>query len=112
MSRQSPTSARADAYTRITSEIIAAMEAGAGTWHMPRHHDGTAITRPTNLLSGKPYRGINVLALWIATSFASYADWSVGYLPSVAGSRRPGSQGRTGHIGRAVEGDQAQSICR
>ncbi len=74
MSRQSPTSARADAYTRITSEIIAAIEAGAGIWRMPWHHDGTAITRPTNMASGKRYRGINVLALWIAANSAGYVD--------------------------------------
>lgn len=74
MSRQSPTSARADAYSRITSEIVTAIENGAGTWRMPWHHDGTAITRPTNLASGKRYRGINVLALWVAASAAGYVD--------------------------------------
>lgn len=74
MSRQSPASTRADAYSRITSEIIAAIENGAGTWRMPWHHDGTAITRPTNLASGKRYRGVNVLALWVAANAAGYVD--------------------------------------
>ena len=67
-------SARADAYIRITSEVIAAIELGAGAWRMPWHHDGKAITRPTNLASGRRYRGINVLALWIAATSAGYAD--------------------------------------
>lgn len=74
MSRESQTPARTDVYTRITSEIVAAIEAGAGAWRMPWHHDGTAITRPTNLASSKRYRGINVLALWIAAQAAGYVD--------------------------------------
>jgi antirestriction protein ArdC len=55
---------RADVYSRITGEIVAAIEAGAGKWKMPWHHDGSATSRPINLASNKPYRGINVLALW------------------------------------------------
>jgi antirestriction protein ArdC len=74
MSYHAPALARADAYTRITSEVIAAIEAGAGAWRMPWHHDGKAITRPTNLASGKRYRGINVLALWIAATSSGYVD--------------------------------------
>lgn len=74
MSQQSSASDRTDAYTRVTSEIITAIEAGAGTWRMPWHHDGTAITRPTNLASGKRYRGINVLALWVAANSAGYVE--------------------------------------
>lgn len=65
---------RADVYTRITSEIITAIEIGAGSWRMPWHHNGSPITRPTNLQSGKRYRGINVLALWIAANSAGYSE--------------------------------------
>lgn len=57
---------RADIYTRITAEIVAAIEAGAGNWKMPRHHDGSAISRPANVGSARRYRGVNVIALWIA----------------------------------------------
>jgi len=64
---------RADIYTRITSEIAAAIEVGAGDWHMPWHHDGGSIARPTNVVSGKPYRGVNTLALWIAAQARGYA---------------------------------------
>jgi len=74
MSRQSSPSGRTDAYTRVTCEIIAAIEAGAGSWRMPWHHNGTAITRPTNLASGKRYRGINVLMLWVAANSAGYVE--------------------------------------
>jgi antirestriction protein ArdC len=61
MSHTSSSTERADVYTRITAEIVAAMEAGAGEWRMPWHHDGTAITRPQNISSGNRYRGVNVL---------------------------------------------------
>ena len=65
---------RQDIYTRTTTEIVAAIEAGAGQWHMPWHHDGSAITRPTNVASGKAYRGINTLVLWIAAATRGYAS--------------------------------------
>ena len=74
MSHTSSSTERADVYTRITAEIVAAMEAGAGEWRMPWHHDGTAITRPQNISSGNRYRGVNVLALWIAAQARGYAN--------------------------------------
>jgi antirestriction protein ArdC len=63
---------RADVYSRITSEIIAAIEAGAGDYVMPWHHTGTSTARPVNVASRKPYRGVNTLALWVAAQAASY----------------------------------------
>lgn len=64
---------RADIYARITAEIAAAVEAGAGEWRMPWHHDGAAAARPINVASNKPYRGINILALWSASLAKNYA---------------------------------------
>ena len=61
MSRSSSPSDRADVYTRITAEIIAAIEAGAGECRLPWHHDGTSTARPTNVTSAKRYRGINTV---------------------------------------------------
>jgi antirestriction protein ArdC len=63
---------RTDVYNRITAEIIAAIEAGAGEFKMPWHHTGTSIARPTNIASGKGYRGVNVLALWVGAEIARY----------------------------------------
>jgi antirestriction protein ArdC len=65
---------RADIYTRITNEIVAAIEAGARTWRMPWHHDGSSIARPVNIVSGKAYRGINTITLWIAASTKGYGS--------------------------------------
>ena len=66
------TEQRADVYTRITAQIVAAIEAGTGDWRMPWHHDGAATTRPQNVTSRKRYRGVNVLALWIAAEASGY----------------------------------------
>jgi antirestriction protein ArdC len=66
--------ARADVYTRITAEIIAAIEQGAGEWRAPWFHNGTSVARPTNVASGKRYRGINTVALWHAAMAGGYAD--------------------------------------
>jgi antirestriction protein ArdC len=67
---------RADIYTRITHEIVAAIEAGthASCWKLPWHHDGSAIARPMNLASQKRYRGINILALWVAAMKFGYGS--------------------------------------
>ncbi|MGX5805898.1 hypothetical protein ACWGS9_32495 [Bradyrhizobium sp. Arg314] len=46
MSNISHSVERADVDTRITVEIVAAIEAGAGEFVMPWHHDGTATARP------------------------------------------------------------------
>ncbi len=73
MSRSTQTE-RADVYTRITAEIVAAIEAGAEDWRMPWHHSGTQVTRPENVASARRYRGVNVLALWIAAQARGYAN--------------------------------------
>ena len=72
MSDQSNPS-RANVYARITDEIIAAIEKGAGEYRAPWHHDGSAVFRPANVISGKPYRGVNVLALWAASETRGYS---------------------------------------
>jgi antirestriction protein ArdC len=69
---------RADIYTRITAEIATAIENGAGEWRMPWNHDGRSIARPRNVVSEKGYRGINVLALWVAARHSGYADGTWG----------------------------------
>ena len=90
MARSPAPSARTDIYTRITAEIVAAIEAGASTYKMPWHHDGNAISQPTNVVSRKIYRGANVIMLWVAAQRAGYThglceaapvSWSVWELP-------------------------------
>lgn len=98
MSRTSSSAERADVYTRITAEIVTAIEAGVGDWRMPWHHDGAAVIRPENVSSGKRYRGVNVLALWIATQARGYANglWGTYRQWLAAGAQvRKGERGAT-----------------
>ncbi|QVL31635.1 DUF1738 domain-containing protein [Telmatocola sphagniphila] len=55
-----------DVYTRVTEKIVALLEAGTRPWHQPwkaKHADGP-VCRPLRS-NGQPYRGVNVLMLWI-----------------------------------------------
>lgn len=54
-----------DVHEAITQKIIAAIEAGAGTFEMPWHRPGVAFTLPKNASTDKAYRGSNILSLWI-----------------------------------------------
>lgn len=60
-----------DLYANVTNRIITALEQGAPPWICP-WQDGTAI--PSNLATGKPYRGINVLMLSIEAMAHNYTD--------------------------------------
>jgi len=60
-----------DVYQKITDQIIAAIEKGAPHFEMPWHRD-VARTFPTNVLSGNPYNGVNILALWAAAELSGF----------------------------------------
>jgi antirestriction protein ArdC len=72
--RQADAEGRADIYQRITDSIAAAIEAGAGEWRMPWHSgaDGQAPVLPVNVVTGRPYRGINTVVLWAAAQAKGY----------------------------------------
>ena len=69
-----------DVYEQITHSIVTAIEQGAGRYQMPWH----TLSTPINAATQKPYRGVNVLNLWIASSrlgysssaWATYRQWS------------------------------------
>jgi antirestriction protein ArdC len=63
---------RHDAYEAITDRVIAAIEEGAGQWQMPWHRSG--VSRPLNVHTKKPYRGVNVVALWAAADAYGYSS--------------------------------------
>jgi antirestriction protein ArdC len=67
------TTARRDIYGAITDRIIAQLEQGVRPWVKPwsaMHTDGR-ITRPLRH-NGMPYRGINILLLWIEAVSSGY----------------------------------------
>ncbi|HXP85667.1 MAG TPA: zincin-like metallopeptidase domain-containing protein [Bryobacteraceae bacterium] len=74
---------RADVYQRVTDQIIEALESGAGEWRMPWHKGKADTFAPTNAISRKAYRGINVLNLWAIAQkrgygsglWATYPQW-------------------------------------
>lgn len=61
-----------DIYARVTNQIVKAIENGVEAWQMPWHSDGAA-NRPINVVTGKPYRGVNVVELWIESQLHGYA---------------------------------------
>ena len=64
---------RHDIYGTVTNQLIAAIEAGAGDWKMPWHHQGTPVMRPTSV-AGRRYSGINRLVLWATADALGYAS--------------------------------------
>ena len=60
-----------DVYETVTSQIINAIEKGVGNWRMPWHTSGRYAFSPINVVSKKPYRGINTVCLWAAAQAKS-----------------------------------------
>lgn len=65
---------RSDVYTRVTDQIIAELEKGVRPWLKPwnAEHAAGRITRPLRS-SGEPYKGINVLMLWMSAQSQGFA---------------------------------------
>lgn len=61
---------RLSPYQEITNRIVAQLESGTAPWHKPWRTYAGQPTAPRNLLSQKPYRGINALL----TAMSPYAS--------------------------------------
>ena len=61
------TGSRPDVYTRVTDQIVAELEAGVRPWVQPwdAAHAAGEVSRPLRF-NGVPYRGINVVLLWLS----------------------------------------------
>src|SRR5690349_8659448 len=70
-----------DIYTRVTDQIVRAMESGADRWEMPWHK--AKLTIPLNPTTGNEYRGSNIISLWADAEergydnhmWATYKQW-------------------------------------
>lgn len=93
-----PSTGRFDLYRTVTDKIIAAIKAGAGEFVMP-WHVSAATGRPLNALTGRGYRGVNVVALW-AEAFVS--GYGTGWWASYRQWERLGAQVRRGERGTVI----------
>jgi len=60
-----------DVYSEVTDRIVAELEKGVMPWSKP--WQGRGMSRPLRV-TGEPYRGINVLVLWMAAERAGYSN--------------------------------------
>jgi antirestriction protein ArdC len=68
------TTPRRDLHAEITHKLIAAIEANPGQPSLPWRRGAGALHMPVNALTGRHYRGINVVSLWVAAEFHGYAS--------------------------------------
>lgn len=61
-----------DLYTTVTNRIISALEQGTPPWICPWRKDTSSV--PRNLVSGKPYQGVNFIMLSIEAMAAAHTD--------------------------------------
>ena len=80
-----------DLFAQITDQLVADIEAGAGTWRMPWHALADAGT-PTSV-DGRPYRGMN--SVWLAMVAGAHG-WTAGVWATYRGWQRHGAQVRRG----------------
>ncbi len=78
MSTNENTAPKPDVYERVTSQIVNAIEQGVENWRMPWHTSGRFASSPINAITHKPYRGVNVLALWAVAQSKGYesGEWA------------------------------------
>ena len=63
---------RADVYQEITDQMIAMIEAGTRPWS--KSWNGSTAPNIPLRSTGVPYRGINILSLWVAAMTKGYAS--------------------------------------
>lgn len=100
-----------DFYQRITDQIVAAIEAGAGECRMPwnpRLCGGADVAIPHNPVGQYGYRGVNTLSLWASQQAAGYetAQWATfRQWQSVGAPVRKGEKGSLTVFFKSIEGN-------
>ena len=82
-----------DRYGEIVDALVVQLEAGCAPWVRP-WSGGPSL--PTNLATQRPYRGMNILGLWMAQSLGGYerAEWlSFKQARALGGCVRKGESG-------------------
>jgi antirestriction protein ArdC len=96
-----------DHYQEVTDRITAALEAGTPPWRRPWDRDKTGgPAMPRNAVTGKNYRGINVLTLGLSPLAFSSGDprWATYRQAEERGWQvRRGERGTTGYFFKRLE---------
>ena len=90
-------SQRMDVYRRVTDQIVAELEAGVRPWVQPWNaaHEAGHVSRPLRF-NAVPYRGINVVLLWMSAlrrHFASPLWMTYRQAAELGGQVRRGEKG-------------------
>jgi antirestriction protein ArdC len=94
-----PSQDKSNVFQTITARIVSAIEAGAGEFVMPWHGGILSPAFPVNAATEKPYRGVNIVALWVDASFKRYIS---GYWASYKQWQSLGAQVRKGERGSVI----------
>jgi antirestriction protein ArdC len=86
-------------YDAVTTQIVAAIEKGAGKCVMPWHGGLVPVAMPVNASTEMPYHGVNVVALWAESATKFYPS---GYWASYQQWRQLGGQVRKGERGSLI----------
>lgn len=103
------TTPKYDVFQRVTHQIIAAIEAGAGEYRMPwnpRLCGGASVLLPHNAVGRYAYRGVNVLSLWASQQAHGYAtaEWASYRQWAAAGAQvRAGEKGTMTVFFKAID---------
>lgn len=98
--RYTKTDDRQDIYTRVTNVIVEQLEHGARPWVQP-WSTGKHVAGPISIpkrVTGEPYRGINVLMLWLTAHERRYISplWmTYNQAGELGGQVRKGEKGTT-----------------
>lgn len=72
------TKTRRDIHQEVTNAIIAAIEAGPGSFELPWHRSSAGLGRPRNAATRRAYNGVNILTLWISAQSRGFTSGSWG----------------------------------
>ena len=100
---------RADIYQEITDQMIAMIEAGTRPWS--KSWNGSTAPNIPLRSTGVPYRGINVLTLWVASMTKGYASphWlTFKQALALGGCVRKGEKGSTVVYANKIEVDDGK----
>jgi antirestriction protein ArdC len=86
-------------YAAITAKIVRGIKEAKGKYVMRWHTGEVSFSVPTNAVSENPYRGVNVLSLWVD---AASKRFSSGYWASYKQWQLLGAQVRRGEAGSII----------